>query len=58
MLCEYVSGEFRPNIETLGCGFFAPDGIPEALATGKTTKEQIEMCFRAAADAHWPVEFD
>ena len=58
VLCEYVSGEFQPNIETLGCGFFAPDEIPEALATGKTTKEQIEMCFRAAADAHWPVEFD
>ena len=31
VLCEYVSGEFRPNIETLGCGFFAPDGIPEQL---------------------------
>ena len=58
VLCEYVCGEFRPNIETLGCGFFAPDEIPEALATGKTTREQIDMCFRAAVDERWNVEFD
>ena len=58
VLCEYISGEFQPNLETLGCGFFAPDEIPEALATSKTTKAQIEMCFRAAADEHWQVEFD
>lgn len=58
VLCEYISGKFQPNIETLGCGFFGPDEIPEALATGKTTRAQIDMCFRAAADAHWQVEFD
>ncbi len=58
VLCEYISGEFQPNIETIGCGFFGPDEIPEALATGKTTPEQVEMCFKAAADEHWAVEFD
>ena len=58
VLCEYVSGEFVPNIETLDCGFFAPDEIPQALATGKTTREQIDMCFRAADDPNWAVEFD
>ncbi len=58
VLCEYLSGEFVPNIETLGCGFFGPDEIPEALATGKTTPAQIEMCFRAAADPNWTVVFD
>ena len=58
VLCEYISGEFAPNIETLGCGFFGPDEIPQPLATGKTTMEQVEMCFRAAADENWAVEFD
>lgn len=58
VLCDYVSGEFAPNIEALDSGFFAPDEIPQALATGKTTREQIEMCFRAAADPNWAVEFD
>lgn len=58
VLCDYVSGEFAPNIETLDSGFFAPDEIPQALATGKTTREQIEMCFQAAADPNWAVEFD
>ena len=58
VLCEYISGEFAPNIETLGCGFFGPDEIPRPLAMGKTTPEQIDMCFRAAADPHWAVEFD
>lgn len=58
VLCEYLSGEFRPNIETIACGFFGPDEIPMPLAEGKTTRAQIEMCFRAAADPSWQVEFD
>ena len=58
VLCEYVSGAFAPNLETVGCGFFGPGEIPVPLATGKTTAEQIEMCFRAAADENWQVEFD
>ena len=58
VLCEYITGEFAPNIETLGCGFLGPYEIPQPLATGKTTPEQIDMCFRAAADPDWAVEFD
>ena len=58
VLCEYLSGEFQPNLETVACGFFGQDEIPELLATGKTTRAQIDMCFRAATDEHWPVEFD
>ena len=58
VLCEYVSGDFRPNLETVGCGFFGPDEIPSPLAEGKTTAAQIDMCFRAAADENWQVEFD
>ena len=58
ILCEYLSGDFRPNLETIGCGFFARDKIPAALAENKTTAAQIDMCFRAAADDHWQAEFD
>lgn len=58
VLCEYICGEFAPNIETVACGFFASDELPSPIATGKTTPEQIAMCFRAAADDNWPVEFD
>ncbi len=58
VLCEYISGEFRENLETVGCGFFGPDEIPAPLALGKTTSEQIDMCFRAAEDDHWQVIFD
>ena len=57
MLCEPISGHFEPNNETLNCGFFAPDALPP-LVTGKTTEEQIAMCFRAWNDEHWQVVFD
>ena len=56
-LCRYVSGQFVPNTETLACGFFTTDDLPE-LDTGRTTREHIEMSFRALNDPHWPVFFD
>ncbi len=58
ILCEYLSGEFEPNLETVACGFFGPDEIPALLAESKTTRAQIDMCFRAAADPNWQAEFD
>ena len=58
VLCEYLSGGFTPNIETLDCGFFDPDEIPSPLSHSKTTREQIDMCFRAAMDENWKVLFD
>jgi len=58
VLCEYISGEFRPNLETVGCGFFGPDEIPSPLSLGKTTPEQIRMCFEAAEAERWQVLFD
>ena len=58
VLCEYRSGTFQPNLETIDSGFFAPDSLPEPLATAKTNREQIELCFRAAADENWKVIFD
>lgn len=58
VLCEYRSGSFQPNPETIACGFFARDAIPEPLATAKTTREQIDLCFQAAEDENWHVIFD
>ena len=58
VLCEYLSGAFVPNIETIGCGFFGPEALPAPLAAEKTNAEQIAMCFRAAEDPRWEVEFD
>ena len=58
VLCRYISGDFRPNLETVGCAFFGPDELPERLAEGKTNREQIRMCFEAAKDENWKVIFD
>ena len=58
VLCRYISGEFKPNLETVGCGFFSLDGLPVPLAESKTTREQIKLCFRAAEDKNWQVMFD
>lgn len=57
VLCRYISGAFVPNTETQDCGFFTPDNLPP-LETAKTTREHIEMSFRALADPNWPVFFD
>lgn len=57
VLCKYLSGEFKENIETVDSGYFSLDNLPP-LAESKTTKEQIKMCFDAKDDINWQVEFD
>ncbi len=44
--CELTELNFRENIETHEARFFEPGNIPE-LSTGRTTTEQIKMCFEA-----------
>lgn len=58
MLCSLIGGEFRANTETTESRYFSHDDIPENLANEKNTKEQILMCFDAAADKTFPVNFD
>ena len=58
VLCRYVSGSFRPNIETVASAFFGPNELPRPLAEEKTNLEQIRICFEAAADENWKVIFD
>lgn len=50
--CEYISGDFVRNIETIDSGYFSLDSLPE-LATEKVNEEQIKMCFAAHYDKHW-----
>ncbi len=57
VLCDYIEGSFKENIETEECGFFALDELPP-LSTGRNNKEQIEMCFRAYEDENLKVIFD
>lgn len=57
VLCEYLSGRFVPNIETIDAGFFPLDG-PPTLEEGKTNPAQIELSFKAAADPNWATLFD
>ena len=52
VLCSVIGGKFRPNIETVGSGYFALDELP-ALSQDKTTTEQVEMCFEAYHATHW-----
>ena len=58
VLCAYRSGEFKPNVETVSCGWFSADALPTPLALGKTTREQVLMCLEASADPAWEVLFD
>jgi len=55
--CSIICGTFIPNIETSGCGFFEKDSLPE-LSPGRTTADQIDICFQAAADAAFIPVFD
>lgn len=45
MLCEFIDGNFKENIETTEIGVFTRHDIPDNLALEKTTKDQILMCF-------------
>ncbi len=55
--CEMTGGEFVPNIETTGSGFFGPDELPE-MAEEKCSTEQVRMCFEAFHSENWTVDFD
>ena len=58
ILCDIVGGEFKKNIETTEIKYFSLNELPNNLATEKTNKEQIEMCFEAYKDKNWKTQFD
>ncbi len=57
VLCTLLGGSFQPNLETLNSGWFPLDSLP-ALSAGKTTAEQIRLCFQARRAEHWTTLFD
>ena len=57
ILCKSLGGAFVPNAETVASDYFALDELP-VLSEGKTTAQQIALCFEAAADEHWQTRFD
>ena len=57
VLCECLGGSFVANSETLAMGYFSLQQLPP-LAAEKTNREQLEMCFKAAASPCWEPLFD
>ena len=58
VLCEFVGGKFRENIETTEIRYFFLDELPDNMAEEKTTKEQVKMCFEAYGDQNRQTLFD
>ncbi|MDR6938847.1 NUDIX hydrolase N-terminal domain-containing protein [Arcanobacterium hippocoleae] len=52
VLCTELSGQFKPNLETLDAQYFGEDELPE-ICEDKVTTAQIKLCFQAAKDPHW-----
>lgn len=57
VLCSLQCGTFRENIETSESGFFGVDELPE-MSEGRTTEEQVIMCFDAGRKENAAVIFD
>ena len=57
VLCTLLGGEFVPNPETTGSGWFPLDALPP-LAEEKNTREQVAMCFDAYHTPGWVTLFD
>lgn len=55
--CRYQSGQFTPNSETIAMDFFDIAHLP-TLNEGKTSYEQIKMCWQAHNTPDYNVEFD
>lgn len=53
-----LGGTFQPNIETTEARYFARHELPENIAEEKTSREQIDRCFVAAADPDWQTRID
>ena len=56
-LCEIIGEATKNELETDEVGFFAEEDLPP-LSTGRTSPEQIAMCFRHYRNPELPTEFD
>jgi ADP-ribose pyrophosphatase YjhB (NUDIX family) len=57
MLCDLIEGGFIDNTETEDSQFFALDNLP-ILSQGRTTEEQIKLCFLAYENKNFKPIFD
>lgn len=57
MLCDLLKGDFQKNTETEESGFFSLDALPP-LSMGRTTVEQLTLCFKANQNPDFHPVFD
>lgn len=57
-LCRVLGGAFKPNIETTETRYFTRHELPANIAEEKTSREQIDRCFDAAADPNWQTRIE
>jgi ADP-ribose pyrophosphatase YjhB (NUDIX family) len=57
-LCNLLSGEAKPSIETSEVAFFGWDEIPEMLSGERTNLRHISDAFACLADPSTPTLFD
>ena len=57
-LCDLISGEARPSMETSEVAFFGPDEIPQVLSGERIRPRQIQDAFAAYKDPDWLTVFD
>jgi ADP-ribose pyrophosphatase YjhB (NUDIX family) len=57
-LCDLLSGEASPSLETSEVGFFALDEIPQQLSGQRTGLRQIQDAFNASRNPLCPTVFD
>ncbi len=57
VMCEFLSGSFVKNSETIASQYFSFEQLPE-LAQEKNSKQQIALCFEAYQSTNWQTQFD
>ncbi len=57
-LCEVISGEATPSVETSEVAFFAQNEIPLPLSEKRTPLRIIQDAFNALTDPSWAAAFD
>ncbi len=59
VLCDYIDGSFKKNLETIESGFFTrEDLINLEVDNNKNTLKQIDLCFEAKDQENWKVVID
>ncbi|MBO4637026.1 MAG: NUDIX hydrolase N-terminal domain-containing protein [Clostridiales bacterium] len=58
VVCRFIKGEFKENIETSEAKYFPVDKIPEDINTHKNNLDQIRLCYKAYLTDPWIPEVD